>query len=77
LDGDVEVVEVTAGRDKVDDLENSELTFPQHDTISNQRSLIGIDDGSGVILSSYDVTDFVICSHKKPLTGWSGVDAAT
>ena len=74
---DVEVVEVTTGGDKVDHLKNSELALPQHDTISDQGTLIGIDDGSRVILSSYDVTDFVICRHKKTLTGWSGVHAAT
>jgi hypothetical protein len=77
LDRDVEVMEVATGRDKVDYLENSELTPPQLNMISHQRSLISIDDGSRVILSSYDVTDFVICRHKKTLTDWSGVDAAT
>jgi hypothetical protein len=77
LYGDVEVVKITTGRDKVDYLKNSELTLPQHYMISHQRSLISVDDGSRVLLSSYDVTDFVICRHKKTLTGWSGADAAT
>jgi hypothetical protein len=77
LYGDVEVMEVATGRDKVDHFENSEFTLPQHNTIPHQRSLISVDDSPGVILSSYDVTDFVIFRHKKALTGWSGVDAVT
>jgi hypothetical protein len=77
LYGDVEVVKVTTGRDKVDHLENSELTLPQDYMISHQRSLISVNDGSRVFLTSYDVTDFIICSHKKTLTGWSDVDAVT
>jgi hypothetical protein len=63
LNCNVEVMKVTPGRDKVDHLENSELTLPQHNTIADQRPLIRVDDGSGVFLPSYDITDFVIFRH--------------